>query len=304
MSIWLIFGSLLGVIEFSQQQLLTPLTKTSPELFPYQVYVEADLYCLGALISTRFVVVNAICIESRNHAEVHLGTESDPFYNIFGTKGQVIKASELLPHPEFGKRYTDHVLVNNIGLIKLRDPAILTSKVQPIKLPSKYDFPLLPGTLLNVTGYMDSIFMSDILRFMTVKVRPQEQCQEFYGKDFMTDVEQCVEATGRRIDWPGVFAMDGKLVGLARELSRSIDCVVSDSSCSKHDVFLSIGPYLDWIYENSDVPRTAPLVRIIRIQQPQFVPKPLNRLQIVLPPSPIIVPELVNIHDREGFDYI
>lgn len=244
-------------------------------------------------------------IFSRNKATVHLGTKSDPFYSIFGPKGQVIKASELIPHPEFGKRYTDQVLVNNIGLIKLRDPAILTSKVQPIRLPSQYDFPLHPGTLLNVTGYMDSLFKSDKLRFMTVKVRPQKQCQEFYGKYFMNDVEKCVAANGRRIDWPGVFSMKGKLVGLARVLSRSLDCVVSDSSCSKHDVFLSIEPFLDWIYENSDVPRTILNVneKIIRIQEPQFVPKPVNHIQIVLPPRPVILPE-VYVEGPEAIGFI
>lgn len=179
-----------------------------------------------------------------------------PFYDLLGfgnSNMQKIDAAELITHPEFSKKIDTQLLQNNIGLIKLRNSAVITMTVRPIALPTLEDFPLPAGLVLNVTGYMDSLLESKRIRFMSVTVRPKEECRRIYGDSLQTD-EQCTRADGDRLDWPGPLVANGAVVGLSRALETRIKCIAPKTLCSPQDVFLILGPYINWITYNIGVP--------------------------------------------------
>lgn len=179
-----------------------------------------------------------------------------PYYDVLGMGNpnmQKIDAAELITHPEYSKKIDTRVLQNNIGLIKLRNSAVITMNVRPIALPVREDFPLPAGMVLNVTGYMDSLFQSKRIRYMSVTVRPRDECRRLYGDSLQTD-EQCTRADGERLDWPGPLVAKGVIVGLSRTLETPIKCMAPTTLCSPQDVFLIVGPYINWITSVAGLP--------------------------------------------------
>ncbi|CAH2322605.1 anionic trypsin-2 [Pelobates cultripes] len=120
---------------------------TCPEYkVPYQVSLHIGYhFCGGSLINTLWVVSAAHCYQSRT--ELRLGE-----HNIKVLQGseQFIKASKLIPHPN----YDPGILDNDIMLIRLKKPARINSMVQPIPLPSHCES---PGEMCLISGWGNTL---------------------------------------------------------------------------------------------------------------------------------------------------
>ncbi|XP_066457439.1 serine protease 1-like isoform X2 [Eleutherodactylus coqui] len=136
---------------------------------PYIVSLTAGYhFCGGALINDQWVVSAAHCYKSR--IQLRLGK-----YNIevVEKKEQVISSAKIIRHPDY-KSYT---LANNIMLIKLSKPAVMSNWVQPISLPSQCDG---AGSQCVIAGWgntlINGVVMVPGLLHLSVAADPTFSC--------------------------------------------------------------------------------------------------------------------------------
>ncbi|MGH0185220.1 UNVERIFIED_CONTAM: hypothetical protein FKN15_017244 [Acipenser sinensis] len=99
-----------------------------PHSQPWQVSLNVGYhFCGGSLINDEWVVSAAHCYKSR--IEVRLGE-----HHIKVSEGteEFINSAKVIRHP----RYNAYNIDNDIMLIKLRRPALLSENVQPVALPT------------------------------------------------------------------------------------------------------------------------------------------------------------------------
>lgn len=97
--------------------------------FPWQASItscsqQSCSICGGSLIANNFVLTAAHCTDGVSQFEIGLGSTSlyQPVFRV--------QASNKIQHPNFNKRY----LLNDIALIKLSQPILLSDSIRTVKL--------------------------------------------------------------------------------------------------------------------------------------------------------------------------
>ncbi|KAB1276772.1 Anionic trypsin [Camelus dromedarius] len=113
---------------------------------PYQVSLNSGYhFCGGSLISDQWVVSAAHCYKSR--IEVRLGENNIDV--VEGTE-QFISAAKVIRHPS----YNSWTLDNDILLIKLSSPAVLSTRVSTLALPTAC---AAAGTQCLISGWGNTL---------------------------------------------------------------------------------------------------------------------------------------------------
>ncbi|KYO37514.1 anionic trypsin-2-like [Alligator mississippiensis] len=151
---------------------------------PYQVSLNAGYhFCGGSLINQQWVLSAAHCYKSR--IEVRLGE-----YNIneLDNTEEYIASAKVIRHPNYNPRTID----NDIMLIKLKTPAVLTKNVGIVPLPTSC---VLPGTECLISGWGNTLSngynLPDLLQCLKVPVLTQAECEDAYPGQ-ITDNMMCV----------------------------------------------------------------------------------------------------------------
>ena len=156
-----------------------------PGEYPWQVWLRPAFYnspyCGGSLVTPRWVVTAAHCVEvygpvSVRPEELEVIAGDHDWSSDEGTE-QVLQVERIVIHPD----WTPWLYDNDIALLKLTADAVLNARVQPIRLASSPadDAALEAGDLSTVTGW-GALYPggpgSNVLQEVDVPIVDQAQC--------------------------------------------------------------------------------------------------------------------------------
>ncbi|XP_060525022.1 brachyurin-like [Cylas formicarius] len=223
--------------------------EVAPHSIPYQGLstFEAGTLCGSILISDTWVLTAAECAYGSRSAKTILGA-----HNISSPESdtrQVLQSEEVIVH----ENYSPNTDANDIALIKLAEPAVLTDSVQPAVLPSRND-PSLVGSKGTVSGWgyfgLTNTTLPYNLNAVTIDIIDGYVCKLAYSiynnetticSKGETDEGQCWGDAG------GPLTVNGKVVGIISYGPPF--CYNQDKPTAQ----TRISYYLDWISEKTGI---------------------------------------------------
>ncbi|ELW69296.1 chymase [Tupaia chinensis] len=164
-------------------------TECKPHSRPYMAHLQIVTprgyiaSCGGFLIRRDFVMTAAHCAGSS--ITVTLGVHNIQRKEDTWQKFKVVKQ---FPHP----KYDDHLIHNDIMLLKLEEKANLTLAVGTLPLPPRFSF-VLPGRVCRVAGWGRTGVVepgSDTLQEVKLRLMEPQACKNF--EDFDHNRQLCV----------------------------------------------------------------------------------------------------------------
>ncbi|XP_076259628.1 trypsin beta-like [Rhynchophorus ferrugineus] len=219
------------------------ITKVTPDHFPYQALVEANIESAsGALISTKHVITLANYINGSATVTVYLGFRNIPHYakNLNEIQGQIIKSKEIIIHKNFvniGGKY-----INNVAIVVLNRRVQLSSSVRPIDLSTE---PPLPGLYANISGWKARV--DNPLQYYPVRLHDIDTCIYQYGNSILQTQELCFQKfSSLSLNLVGnPLTNNNRLIGF---LTYSLRCVISSTNCNADNAIINLFPYVKWIH--------------------------------------------------------
>ncbi|XP_028972939.1 uncharacterized protein prss56 [Esox lucius] len=170
-----------------------------PGSWPWLVNLQLDggLMCGGVLVDSSWVVTAAHCFagsRSESHWTAVVGefdiTRTDP-------DEQEVKVNRIIPHPKFNPKTFN----NDIALVELTSPAVLSDRVTPVCLPSGLE--PATGSPCLVAGW-GSLYedgpSADVVMEAKVPLLPQSTCKSALGKELVTNTMLCAGYLSGGID--------------------------------------------------------------------------------------------------------
>ncbi|KAG7214710.1 hypothetical protein INR49_010602 [Caranx melampygus] len=170
-----------------------------PGSWPWLVNLQLDggLMCGGVLVDSSWVVTAAHCFagsRSESYWTAVVGefdiTKTDP-------DEQVLKVNRIIPHPKFNPKTFN----NDIALVELTSPVVLSEHVTPVCLPSSMEPPT--GSPCLVAGW-GSLYedgpSADVVMEAKVPLLPQSTCKSALGKELVTNTMLCAGYLSGGID--------------------------------------------------------------------------------------------------------
>ncbi|XP_031710957.1 uncharacterized protein prss56 isoform X1 [Anarrhichthys ocellatus] len=167
--------------------------------WPWLVNLQLDggLMCGGVLVDSSWVVTAAHCFagsRSESYWTAVVGefdiTKTDP-------DEQVLKVNRIIPHPKFNPKTFN----NDIALVELTSPVVLSSRVTPVCLPSGMEPPT--GSPCLVAGW-GSLYedgpSANVVMEAKVPLLPQSTCKSTLGKELVTNTMLCAGYLSGGID--------------------------------------------------------------------------------------------------------
>ncbi|KAM6919979.1 serine protease 56 [Lycodopsis pacificus] len=167
--------------------------------WPWLVNLQLDggLMCGGVLVDSSWVVTAAHCFagsRSESYWTAVVGefdiTKTDP-------DEQVLKVNRIIPHPKFNPKTFN----NDIALVELTSPVVLSSRVTPVCLPSGMEPPT--GSPCLVAGW-GSLYedgpSANVVMEAKVPLLPHSTCKSTLGKELVTNTMLCAGYLSGGID--------------------------------------------------------------------------------------------------------
>ncbi|XP_063628905.1 chymotrypsin-1-like [Cydia splendana] len=206
---------------------------------PYMAALFGDYYgfryfCGGSIIHERFILTAAHCIRSiEDTSSIKVLVGSD---NLEQKSGVFLDMEKHLCY----KAFIPFGNLNDICLLKLKEPIRFGNKVAKISLPDE-DLKLEEGAQVNVTGWgsTDGYYYENNLRQVTIPVESQDNCRKIYVD--LTDYKICAGTDGHDACW-------GDSGGPLTYNNVQIGLVSYGEGCGKHSsVYTRVSKYVKWI---------------------------------------------------------
>uniref|UniRef100_A0A673AQQ3 Serine protease 56 n=1 Tax=Sphaeramia orbicularis TaxID=375764 RepID=A0A673AQQ3_9TELE len=170
-----------------------------PGSWPWLVNLKLDggLMCGGVLVDSSWVVTAAHCFagsRSESYWTAVVGefdiTKTDP-------DEQVLKVNRIIPHPKFNPKTFN----NDIALVELTSPVVLSEHVTPVCLPSGMEPPTGSPCLVAGWGTLyENGPSADVVMEAKVPLLPQSTCKSAFGKEEVTNTMLCAGYLSGGID--------------------------------------------------------------------------------------------------------
>ncbi|XP_061878752.1 serine protease 56 [Entelurus aequoreus] len=170
-----------------------------PGSWPWLVNLQLDggLMCGGVLVESSWVVTAAHCFagsRSESYWSAVVGefdiTKTDP-------DEQILKVNRIIPHPKFNPKTFN----NDIALVELTYPVVLSDRVTPVCLPYGMEPPT--GSPCLVAGW-GSLYedgpSANVVMEAKVPLLPQTTCKNALGKELVTNTMLCAGYLSGGID--------------------------------------------------------------------------------------------------------
>ncbi|XP_044265436.1 uncharacterized protein LOC123011851 [Tribolium madens] len=258
---------------------ITSGTRTSPGEFPWMALIayktgnsssQRDFRCGGTLITVRYVLTAAHCIENTTIMGVRLGEynimtdpDCDPNGQNCESPVQDISIDKAIIHPF----YDPTTFINDIALIRLDTPANYSyENVKPICLPfGELLHAKLEEQEMTVAGWgaTEDGAKSMVLRKVSVPVMAREECQILYHDlKPITKKQICAGADHGKDSCSGDSGSPLKRIDLINGTPRYVQYgIVSfgPTHCGiggRPGIYTNVQKYMKWILDNLEYYRS------------------------------------------------
>ncbi|XP_033170213.1 serine protease SP24D [Drosophila mauritiana] len=217
--------------------------------FPHQVSLRntGSHSCGGSILTRTYILTAAHCVSNEDANHVITPIAAERFTIRAGSNdrfsgGVLVQVAEVIVHEEYGN------FLNDVALLRLETPLILSASIQPIDLPTA-DTPADVDVVISGWGRIKH--QGDLPRYLqynTLKSITRQQCEELI--DFGFEGELCllhkVDNGACNGDSGGPAIYNNQLVGVA-------GFVVDGCGSSYPDGYARVFYFKDWIKKHSDV---------------------------------------------------
>ena len=150
-------------------------------------------FCGGSIVASEWVVTAAHCCEGRRPIGIKVVAGGVSLQQDEGVE-QTRFARLVIIHERYGQPVPEE---NDICMIKLRNPFVLTENVNEVILPRRWE-EVPSGSMVTVTGWGrvrdDDSPLSDILEKVSVPVVSDRKCKKEY--EFVTEIARSMLCAG------------------------------------------------------------------------------------------------------------
>ncbi|XP_017123866.1 serine protease SP24D-like [Drosophila elegans] len=217
--------------------------------FPHQVSLRNDgsHSCGGSILTRTYILTAAHCVTSEDESGNLIAIAAEHFTIRAGSNdrfsgGVLHQVAEVIVHEEYGN------FLNDVALLRLETPLILSSSIQPIDLPTA-DTPADVDVVISGWGRIKH--MGDLPRYLqynTLTSISTAKCDELI--EFGFEGELCllhkVDNGACNGDSGGPAVYNNQLVGVA-------GFVVGGCGSTYPDGYARVYYFRDWIKKHSDV---------------------------------------------------
>ncbi|TSY27762.1 Serine protease 56 [Bagarius yarrelli] len=221
-----------------------------PGSWPWIVNLQLNraLMCGGVLVDTSWVLTAAHCFIGSQSEHYWTAVVGEFDITMADPDEQVIKVNRIIIHPKFNPRTFN----NDIALVELSSPVVLSEHVMPVCLPYEPEPP--PGAPCLVAGW-GSLYedgpAANVLMEAMVPLLSQSTCKSALGKQLLTSTMFCAGYLSGGIDTcqgdsggPLIFQdLTSRRFQLYGVTSWGAGC----GEKGKPGVYTRVMPYKDWI---------------------------------------------------------
>ncbi|KAH8297505.1 hypothetical protein KR054_000446 [Drosophila jambulina] len=234
----------------------------NPHCFPYQVGMllqrpKGLYWCGGSLISDKYVVTAAHCVDMAKRALVFLGANEIKNAKEKGQVRLMVPSSNFHIYPTWNPKR----LKDDIALVRLPHPVSFNERIHPIQLPKRhYEYRSFKNKLAIASGwgrYATGVHaISNVLRYVQLQIIDGRTCKSNFPLSYRgTNI--CTSGRNARSTCNGDSG--GPLV-LQRKYSKKrvlvgITSFGSIYGCDRGypAAFTKVASYLDWISDETGV---------------------------------------------------
>ncbi|XP_024911156.1 haptoglobin isoform X2 [Cynoglossus semilaevis] len=249
---------------------------------PWQVFLNVSDdalgqgYAGGTLISDRWVLTAGTNLYVRmNRTEMKRNDPLIPklYVGIVGlpeaNASSEVEVEKIVLHPNFLNHSNWD---NNLALIKLKEPVLMSDKVAPIPLPERgQDLTNITDGIISGWGWGALLTPATSLKYLILPIANHSSCKAYYKKKpFTPDVDDNMFCTSiSRFGENVCFGDAGGALAVRDPDSGDVfvaGILIYDRNCRvrQYGIFLKMSSYLPWIHsvirgdeENSPAVRAA-----------------------------------------------
>ncbi|KAM7015083.1 haptoglobin [Tautogolabrus adspersus] len=216
-------------------------------------------YAGGALISDRWILTAGRNLFIRKSRQDTRGKDPEIPKVYLGISGRVeaveskqVAVQKIVLHPGF-QNHTDWD--NDLALIQLKEPVVMSDKVTPIPLPERNQDTLPGAGIITGWGFGIHLTPASSLKHLVLPLAEQSDCKrEYGGGDLTPAVDDNMFCTRpAQFQHNVCFGDAGGALVFQDDDTRDIyagGILSYDKSCSRNSygVYMKISAYLPWIH--------------------------------------------------------
>ncbi|GAB6032950.1 Mannan-binding lectin serine protease 1 [Chamberlinius hualienensis] len=225
-------------------------SQTEINAYPWVVAIfkrDGRQYCAGSLINELFVVTASHCVARLSPSEIYTSLGDHDLDSTNDGRNSISKVRRILIHP--GYKSTP-VETDDIALLELTQPALLSGTIRPICLPPPdLDIKGQTPTVIGWGKLSEGGQSTSILRETTLPILPNVECQRAYGFSVVNNNMICAgQLDGSKDACQGDSG--GPMMVIRQSRWYMIGLVSYGFGCARPEfpgVYTRIDKYLDWI---------------------------------------------------------